>query len=448
MGRRVRKECYTGRMTQTGVQGRSVPHADTRVILVGKTGLDAALRLDHGIDLVRVRSPVDAIGELANPPECDHPIGRAVVVVAPEVEESLRPPGEAGQLRADAAAIREMDRLTNFIRGLRLAEPSVRVLAVSGNEPVQGASEFDGAVSTGWDPPALARYIRAGNEGAQRPTQPQTPAPTGPGDSALVSLLLHGRDLLPAAIELIRERTGDPGVTFSIETSVSGHEVAWEGVVFGRLSGRGADIPHHARWLAGWLRLRDQQTQLKAAAFTDPLTGAWNRRFFDRHLAAAMEQARIRRQTVTVLLFDIDDFKKYNDQYGHEAGDEILVESVRLMRTAIRPSDRVCRIGGDEFAVIFHDPEGPRREGSMNTVSVMEVAGRFRRLIHEHRFPKLAGCAPGTLTISGGMATFPWDGGTPQELLSKADQLALQAKQQGKNAITFGPGSQRECGKV
>ena len=176
---------------------------------------------------------------------------------------------------------------------------------------------------------------------------------------------------------------------------------------------------------------------------TDPLTGAWNRRYFDRFLRVAMENARSNRRHVTVLLFDIDDFKRYNDEFGHDAGDEILVETVKLMRSVIRPSDRVCRIGGDEFAVIFHDPEGPRTEGSSNAVSVVELANRFRRQVHEHKFPKLGMHARGTLTISGGMASFPWDGATPAELLTRADMLARDSKRAGKNVITFGAGAHK-----
>jgi len=80
---------------------------------------------------------------------------------------------------------------------------------------------------------------------------------------------------------------------------------------------------------------------------------------------------------VTVMVFDIDDFKTYNDQYGHEAGDDILREAVRLLRSVIRPSDRVCRIGGDEFAVISYEPSGPRQEGSVES-----AAGRLRRVRH------------------------------------------------------------------
>jgi diguanylate cyclase (GGDEF)-like protein len=143
-------------------------------------------------------------------------------------------------------------------------------------------------------------------------------------------------------------------------------------------------------------------------------------------------------------MFDIDDFKVYNDTYGHAAGDEILVEAVKLLRSVIRPSDKVCRIGGDEFVVIFHEPQGPRSPASKHPSDIFQIAHRFEKEICGHKFPKLGRDAPGTLTISGGLATYPWDGATAEALLELADQLALKSKRQGKNCITLGPGAERE----
>ena len=110
-----------------------------------------------------------------------------------------------------------------------------------------------------------------------------------------------------------------------------------------------------------------------------------------------------------------------------------------ILRSVIRPTDRVCRIGGDEFAVIFNEPAGPREEGSQHPKDVFLLAHRFQQQVQQHRFPKLSDCLPGTLSVSGGLATFPWDGTTPEALLAQADKNALQSKRQGKNAITFGP---------
>src|SRR5262249_48402908 len=139
--------------------------------------------------------------------------------------------------------------------------------------------------------------------------------------------------------------------------------VGWRGKTFGRLrsvSASGAELGPHAVWLASWLALRDQQARLREAAFTDPLTGAFNRRYFDHFIQVALAPAAARRQSLTVLVFDLDDFKQFNDRHGHARGDEILRETVRLLRSVIRPSDKVCRLGGDEFVVVFHEPDGPR----------------------------------------------------------------------------------------
>ena len=195
-----------------------------------------------------------------------------------------------------------------------------------------------------------------------------------------------------------------------------------------------------ASWLGSVLGLRERQSQLKRAAFTDSLTGAWNRRSFERFLAATLDRARDLRRDASLLLFDIDNFKRFNDLYGHPAGDDILRETVRLLNSVIRPSDRVCRIGGDEFAVIFDDPQGPRDPRSRHPASIFEAARRFQRQIESARFPKLGAHAPGRLTISGGLATFPWDASDLTGLIARADALVLESKRLGKDAICIGPG--------
>ncbi|MDX2131808.1 MAG: GGDEF domain-containing protein [Planctomycetota bacterium] len=475
--------------------------AEVRVVLVGRTGLDAMLRRDGGIELVRASTPLQAIGELASPIDAESP-ERAVVVVAPRVEGLL----EGGE-RDDA-------RAGEFVRALRVASPGVVVLAVRNGSPVPAA--FDGSIASDLGAEALREAVRwrprgqgpgeaapargtppargmapvlpedellgdlladstppAAERAPPRPPEraaPERAAPERaaervperapersasaevPTDGALVAQLLRGQDVLPDAVQLIRRRLRDESVEFVPAGPSSGRGgalVSWEGMGrggYGHLvsSVSAPDVlAPHARWLASWMRLRDQHAQLRDAAFTDPLTGAWNRRYFDRFLRAAIEQAREHRRHVTILLFDIDDFKKYNDVYGHDAGDEILRETVSLMRSVIRPSDRVCRVGGDEFAVIFHEPQGPRQEGSRHPSDIFEIARRFQEQVLAHRYPKLLDCAPATLTVSGGLASYPWDGATPEELLRRADQLAMASKRQGKNAITLGPGALR-----
>ena len=422
-----------------------------RVILVGPTGLDARLRFRPGVELVHVASAMDAVGELADPLDADSP-DRSVVIVA-----SSRCPSEGPQ---------------DLIQALRQLQPSIRVLLCGTNG--KDASAFDASL----EPDADESTIRAAldidppqNEPQAQPSlndEPVQPSPADvavpdrvepagqlneanplalAGDGALVTAMLHGQDVLGIALASISERLG-PNVTFVTESDNDGAEVRWHDRVFGWLHAPGIDdqsVAREALWLAGWLRLNEQQSQLREAALTDPLTGAWNRRYFDRFLPVAIERARKARDALSLLVFDIDDFKRFNTEYGHPAGDEILIETVKLLRSTIRPTDRVCRIGGDEFCVIFHEPTGPREPGSRPPDSVYQISKRFQQAICAHQFPKLGLDAPGTLSISGGMATYPWDGRDAKELLEHADQLSLQSKEQGKNAILLGPGAARVC---
>lgn len=170
-------------------------------------------------------------------------------------------------------------------------------------------------------------------------------------------------------------------------------------------------------------------------AITDDLTGSHNRRYF-MHLAARMlEEARNRRVRATLLLYDIDDFKRYNDEFGHSAGDEILCETANLMRQVVRKGDLVVRVGGDEFAVLFGEFGPVRQAGSQPIQTPYQLADRFRKAVNSHEFKSLGQKAKGTLTISGGLACFPWDGTTITELLAAADKALLAAKASGKNNI-------------
>ena len=198
------------------------------------------------------------------------------------------------------------------------------------------------------------------------------------------------------------------------------------------------ELTRWARWTACWLNLARKQRQLKLLAYKDELSGAWNRRFLRTCLARELQISRDTRRPLTVMIFDIDDFKHYNDRWGHDAGDEIIREVVRLLRSIIRKGDHVCRIGGDEFAVLFCDPEPPREPGSNHPTTIEILAKRFREQVANARFPKLGEEATGVLSISGGLATFPWDSADIDGLLEKADQRLLQSKRQGKNSITIG----------
>ncbi len=454
-------------------------HDDLRVILVGPTGLDPGLRADPAMELIRARTALDAIGELADPIDPEQP-GRAVVIVDPRVEPA-----------ADSTD-QNTGELAEFLAGLRRVDPDVRVLRLARNGDTL-PSGYDGQVGPTTDAAMLRRLLEENAEPAPAngtapapandtptpapaPTPTPTPTPAPPptesiepkpvlqmptaeasfrsgSELELLRKLKAGQPVLATALAALRAQPGFENVVYAEDsasaTGPGAHSAApvrSGGAVVGSLCSTTlapASLVPAAEWLGAWLELEHQQQRLRELAFRDPLTGAWNRRFFDDFLPTAIAEARQHRRALTLMVFDIDDFKRFNDQHGHAAGDEILTECVRLLDSAVRPTDKVCRIGGDEFAVIFYEPQGPRQPDSHHPTSVFDIAERFRTLVREARFRKLADDAPGHLTISGGLATFPWDGDSAESLLERADQLALEGKRQGKNVIALGPGCRR-----
>jgi diguanylate cyclase (GGDEF)-like protein len=415
--------------------------AVARVLLVGSTGLDVTLRQLGSLQIIRARNALEAIGELAEAHGADGP-KRTVVIVGTDADHA-----------AEANLGTGADELVD---GLRLVDPHVRVLLMLSDDkalPTPGdVAAYDGFVTPLSPVEELMRAIRGGPVEADRHGPSGASLDAGPGDTAIVTTLLRGMDITTTALPIIEQRLGNHRVQFI----GAGHPAPEGGVPvwvpgsesFGTLVAPDVDrtvLEVHAAWLGGWLRLQQQQTQLRRAAFTDPLTGAWNRRYFDRFLGSAIDQARTSRLSLTLMLFDIDDFKRFNEQFGHDAADEILVETVRLLQSVIRPTDRVCRIGGDEFAVIFYEPAGPRTPGSVPPTSVAHIAERFQKQICDQRFPKLGIDAPGTLTVSGGIATYPWDGTTAADLVRRADELSRESKRDGKNAIRMGPFQGESC---
>ena len=188
--------------------------------------------------------------------------------------------------------------------------------------------------------------------------------------------------------------------------------------------------------------LNSRIRELEKMVAQDDLTGLKNRRYVRQFLSQIINRTHHETPSATLLMFDIDDFKHYNDTYGHAVGDNVLKQAALIMKKCCRNHDVIGRIGGDEFAVIFWDiPSGSgtaereRRQNVEHPREAFVIAERFRKEISttEHNFLGMAG--KGTLTISGGLASFPQDGTTVEEIFEQADKAMLDAKRSGKNRV-------------
>lgn len=465
------------------------------VLLVGPSQQRDRLVPESPPDVVAVDTLFDALGELTD--------GR----IRTPVHTILLAPGDPEELTQERIAA--FRRLDPAVRIVLVAEPDVadrlgkQILnrfdslltgPLTEQQLSQATDVFESpssapeiVVTPHLDPPTPAPVITpparpeapATEPEPQSSSQPETPTPAPSsevaptpseptptpsqvqevgseeqlGDIDLVDQILkEDGDLLNHALRLVKQQTqwtncAVRAVRGDFEGATAPIQI--EGRRFGLLSADDADpaeLQSWADWLARWLQLDLTHRQLHSMAMEDDLTGAGNRRFFYGAMQDAIIRSNELRRPFAVMLFDIDNFKLFNDTFGHEAGDEILCETVRLLRAIVRRGDHVCRIGGDEFVVIFSDPEGPRKSGPANLESVEQIARRFQDQICQMRFPKLGHDAPGNLSVSGGLALYPWDakgeGSEIDTLLHRADQRALISKRSGKNKITLGPPQQ------
>jgi len=177
----------------------------------------------------------------------------------------------------------------------------------------------------------------------------------------------------------------------------------------------------------GNLKLRES---LRQASIRDILTGLYNRRFFDESSQREVVRA-LRQQTkgdyagLALMMIDIDHFKRFNDQHGHEVGDQVLCEVAQVLQSQTRGSDVAARFGGEEFTIVLADITAPR---------ALERAERVRQAV-EQLVLRPSGNDLGTITISIGMSQFPKNGTTVESLLQAADKAPYEAKDSGRNRV-------------
>jgi diguanylate cyclase (GGDEF)-like protein len=226
-----------------------------------------------------------------------------------------------------------------------------------------------------------------------------------------------------------------PAARLDIAGPLLHHHVTGEQVLGVLCIGAAATRPRNEKLMfqlvtnLGSLALVNAQhmSKLKDLANTDGLTGLLNKRYFMGELAEMMVRAEREARKVSLFIFDIDHFKNYNDTNGHLEGDRVLRQVAALFRKQVRPADRCCRYGGEEFVVAMPDTD---------VTEAMVVAERIRTAIESFIFDNEEKQPGGKLTISGGVATAPADGTSVRELTGNADQALYQSKHRGRNRTT------------
>lgn len=175
--------------------------------------------------------------------------------------------------------------------------------------------------------------------------------------------------------------------------------------------------------------LRQSLHRTITMAVTDSLTGLHNRRYLDTHMPVLLTRATGRERPLTVIMIDFDHFKRVNDQYGHDGGDDVLREFAARLRKNIRGMDVMCRYGGEEFAIVLPDTD---------LANAAAVAERIRDAVSEEPFLLFGGKHQISMTISIGIASLRLMGGdTVEALFARTDAALYEAKKKGRNRIVL-----------
>lgn len=173
-------------------------------------------------------------------------------------------------------------------------------------------------------------------------------------------------------------------------------------------------------------RLYEESVEYKKKATIDGLTGLWNYSYFQEILIKEIERSCRYNYPLSLVMIDLDNFKAYNDIFGHTAGNYVLMQIAGIFTSFIRKSDIVSRYGGEEFVVIL--PHTKKQYA-------YSLCDRLRKIVEKAHFDGEESMPGGKITISSGIATYPDDAATAAELIDHADKALYEAKRSGKNMV-------------
>ncbi|HEX2092024.1 MAG TPA: sensor domain-containing diguanylate cyclase, partial [Longimicrobiaceae bacterium] len=315
-------------------------------------------------------------------------------------------------------------------------------------ETVRRSTDAAGAVVALWDTDAgTGEILRLAGAA---PGRVGPGHPIGDGESRLALAAKHGvalvyddlrreRDTLPLC--LAGERWDSPPrsaaiVPLVVEGRTIGVVAAWDPRV-GQIGERELEFLRLLCALAPLpLRSARQYEALGRRAAEDALTGLPNRRSFEARLAAAASHYERYRRPFSLVILDVDHFKRFNDTWGHEAGDRVLQHVAELLRSTMREVDLAARLGGEEFVVLL--PE-------TSLIPAVEAAERVRKVIAAN--PVVWNGRPLSVTASLGVATCPDSLPSPDDLLGAADAALYRSKEAGRNRTTAAPPGGGSVGK-
>jgi diguanylate cyclase (GGDEF)-like protein len=216
-------------------------------------------------------------------------------------------------------------------------------------------------------------------------------------------------------IELIRDRQGNPLYIQSVVRDITQRKQAEEAL--------------HAANQELTLRVKEVerlQVELKEQALRDPLTGLYNRRYLNESIPREIARARREKAPLSIIIGDIDHFKRINDTYTHHAGDKYLIDIANIMKSRTRGSDILCRYGGEEFLLVF--PGADQMAAVQRAEEIRQTCLATTILYQDKAL---------NTSLSFGVATYPDHGESAEEIIIRADIALYVSKNTGRNRVTI-----------